>query len=225
MPRVSVIILSHRPAFLPLAIASVQAQTYRDVEIVVKHAADYWPNKMAEAMRAASGELLVPLCDDDELAPTFLARHVEMLDASGSNLVYSDSEVIGSYHGTGPGMLRAPLRINLPDFSLEILRQACVPYITAMFTRKLYDDVGGYDGEQPFIDWDLDIRFAQAGALAWHLRGEYLYRQRHHGANCSVEMERTGAMADALKRLRTKHAAFFASAPRVPLQPNLRVVA
>lgn len=195
MPRVSVIILSNRIEYLPEAFDSVVAQTYTDREIVVKFFdGAWWPSKMDEAVAGTSGELFAFLCDDDKMAPTWLAKCVEASDATGADIAYTDNEVFG----------RLPLKLALPDFSLDTVRLHCVPHFTALTRRTLYEAVKkdrghGYDGTQAHVDWDFWKACADVGARAAHVH-EYLMQYRVEGQNQSVAIS-----DDGLAQLKAKH--------------------
>lgn len=193
MPRVSIVILSHRANLLPEAFASAHAQTYRDREIIVKYAEGdaWWPEKINEGICGSSGELFCLLCDDDQLAPTWLAETVAALDREHTDIAYTDNFVFG--------ML--PVRFALPDFSLEAVRRDCVPHFTALTKRALWERLGGYDGTQPYTDWDFWLAAAKAAATAAHVR-DYLMRYRVWQKNESRGL----CNRDALNALRRKHA-------------------
>lgn len=209
-PRVSVCILSHRPHFLPLALASVWRQTYTDYEIVIKYAAPYWADKMNSLVAGARGEFVLILCDDDELDPDCLAKLVAEADRTGADLVYSDVAVIGAYEND-PVFKGQRVHLQLPAFDAEVLRMHCVPYITALMRREFFARLGWYDGTQPYLDWDLWIRACQAGCRAAHLRFQYLFWPRSHDANGSKLMDNP----EALRLLRQKHSA-LAQPPVAP---------
>ena len=204
-PNVSVLILSHRPDMLSKAIASVEAQTYRDFEICVKASAHWWPDKMNELARSARGRWLVPLCDDDELAPTFLERTVTAAESANADLAYTDVQIIGDYLK----VLGTPIHLQLPTFDAEVLRLRCVPFWTALVSRALFEKVGGYDGEQTFMDHDLWIRCCQADARYVHLRNEYLTLVRKHDGNSGLVIDEQ----EAWRKLRRKHSPLLAGAP------------
>jgi glycosyltransferase involved in cell wall biosynthesis len=201
MPKVSVIILSHRPDLLPEAFASALQQTYRDREIVVKFCEAYWDDKLNEAVRATSSPYFVVLCDDDKLAPTYLARTVEEIERTGADIAYTDNQVFGIM----------PMKQGLPDFSLATLNTDCVPHFTALCRRDMFDAVGGYDGAVTYMDWDFWYRCAQHGADAVHLKGEYLFHYRVWGTNGSRELSH----ATCLAQLQEKHPNIIACNDRV----------
>lgn len=200
MPRVSVIILAHRATFVPDAFKSVDAQTYRDREILVKYCdGAWWPEKMNEAVRGTSGELYAFLCDDDALHPTWLEKCVAALDRDRTDIAYTDNMGFG----------RATVRLALPDFTPDVLKTACVPHFTALVRRSLYDRVpGGYDGTQGNVDWDFWASCSELKATASHVR-ECLFGYRIEGQNESPKMNDR----DAFLALHRKH-------PWIPLPPG-----
>ena len=193
MPRASIIILSHRAELLPDAFGSAHAQAFRDKEIIVKYAEDFWDGKINEAVRASSGEYFCILCDDDRLHPTFLERTVAEADKSQADIAFTDHDVFG------PVALKWSFR-GL-TWGREALSLNCVPHFTALTRRDLFERVGGYDATMRHTDWDFWWRCMEAGASAVHLVDEYLWQYRVHASNMSRTMPGDGPMA----QLRAKH--------------------
>lgn len=184
-PLVSFVILSHERTLRRQAEDSVDAQTLprSEWELVVKEGAAYYPDKLPSLVRGATGKYVVPLCYDDEVAPTFAVEHVEAAERYGVPLVYSDIEVIGEDVARLPG---GRLRIRLPDFSRDVLRHYCVPWVTCLWDREWCEARGvRYDGEQRYFDWDFPLQLCYAGATYHHLVDRYLFRSRVHAANGS----------------------------------------
>jgi hypothetical protein len=155
VPTVTVIILSHRRELVGEAMASVFAQTFTDYQVLVQFCETYWGDKLNDIMRAARGKYLCVLCDDDLLAPTYLAEMVEALTLSGADIAYSDTLIFGS----------RPDRVDvLPAYSLETLQKKCVPWMTAVFKREWFAHVGGYDPKMLYLDWDFWLSCAERGA-------------------------------------------------------------
>lgn len=193
-PRVSVIVLSHRKEFFPTAIQSVLAQTYPNVEIILKYHPEYSTTKFQESWQSASGKYLAFLPDDDTLEPEFCERLVSVAEAAGADLAFSDHYV------TGP----LKLKWQFPLWDREILRLACVPFMTFVVRTDFWREIGGWDGALMYSDWDAAIRMYAGGARVVQLRQEYLWNRTHHGNAGSANMT-TADSAAALLALRDKH--------------------
>ncbi len=197
-PRVSVVIIGHRPALAVAAIASAHAQTYPNVEVLYKSHPDLWPEKFNQAWAGASGKYLVFLPDDDTLNPTFVERHVEMMEACHADMAYSD------FYVTGPLLLKW----HLPPFTRAILRTTCVPYMTFMVRADFWRKIGGWR-YIPHCDWDAGIRMLEANANVIQLPNEYLWNRSHNPQSSSV-LTTTEAFDGFLRTLKAAHADFFA---------------
>lgn len=194
-PRVSVVILSHRPDLLPLAFDSAARQSYPNVEILVKYHREYWPEKFEESWRSASGEYLVFLPDDDLLHVDFVRDHVAAAIQADADLVYSDLVVMKDGFG---------MPWCLPAFDREVLKMHCVPWMTFLIRRAFLEQVGGWDGSLRYSDWDLALRCYAAHAKAVHLKRLFLWTRTHHaGAGSSLMDDQEHA--EALRALRDKH--------------------
>jgi len=193
MPRVSVII----PAFnaeehIEHALRSVQAQTYKDWEIVVCD--DASTDRTAErvhglggpitvvrnltnagaavarnlAIEHSSGELLALLDADDYWLPTFLERQVELYDSGQAEfgnvgIVTCDTSLL---HPDGP---HSATWMDLVRFPREVtlhrlLRANRITTSCVVMPRRVVDDVGGFCPELLRTqDFDLWLRIVEAG--------------------------------------------------------------
>jgi glycosyltransferase involved in cell wall biosynthesis len=188
LPRVSVIIPTHnRSKLLRVAIESVLAQTYPNIEAIVVDdgSTDDTVVMMAQyagrvtylkqtnqdvaaarntGIRAASGEYLTFLDDDDLILPTKIERQVQILASRPAvGLVHC-----GYYHIDEAGN-RVDKMVFLPEG--EVLKElVCRNFIWAgapLLRRQCIEWVGPFDEEIPAIsaDWDMWLRIAQAGFL------------------------------------------------------------
>jgi len=198
-PRVSVIIPTYnRSKLLRVAIESVLAQTYPNIEIIVvddgstddtvevvaQYAGRVTYLKQANqdvaaarntGIRAASGEYLTFLDDDDLILPTKIERQVQVLASQPQvglvhcRFYYADED--GNYlHIAG----------LLPEGEV-LQRLVCSNFLwvgAPLIRRHCFDQVGLFDEEIPSItaDWDMWLRIAQAGyrfACVQELLGAY----------------------------------------------------
>jgi glycosyltransferase involved in cell wall biosynthesis len=178
-PLVSTVIPTfNRCEKLPVAAASVIAQTYRPLELVISDdgSTDDTP-RVAESIRqdaeaagvgfqyiraenggvsqarnlgteAATGEYLGYLDDDDEWKPTKVARQVERLLETGASAVCSITE-----YETQDGLVLRPVR---PQVLLEglagpdfVAARAFTHINTVLFRRDLWGEVGPFDRSLP----------------------------------------------------------------------------
>lgn len=183
-PRVSVVIpVYDLGAYLPQAVESVAAQTYRDYEIVIiddgstdpatREVVDRYarsgttrvlrtPNQgLAQArnhaITHARGAYVLPVDADDLVDPEFLARTVPVLDAEPrAGFVYTSVKVFGEHEAEWPAE-----PFDLP----RLLTHNIVGLATALLRRQAWQEAGGYDPamQYGFEDWDLFIRMAAAG--------------------------------------------------------------
>ena len=185
-PRVSVIIPTHnRRDLLRAAIDSVLVQTYPDVEIIVVDdgSTDDTTEAMAQyigrivylrqtnqdvaatrntGIRAATGEYLTFLDDDDLMLPTKIERQVQLLAA------HPDAGLVHCrfYHVDRDGNVLDKIGV-LPEG--QVLKPLlCRNFIwmgAPMVRRQCIEQVGMFDEHIPATcaDWDMWLRIAQAG--------------------------------------------------------------
>ena len=185
-PRVSIIIPTYnRSKLLRVALKSALAQTYPNIEIIVvddgstddtaavvaQYAGRVTYLKQANqdvaaarntGIRAASGEYLTFLDDDDLIMPTKIARQVQVLASRPAvglvhcRFYYADED--GNY------LYKAEL---LPEG--EVLQKlVCSNFVwvgAPLIRRHCFDQIGLFDEEIPPVtaDWDMWLRIAQAG--------------------------------------------------------------
>ncbi|MDJ0896267.1 MAG: glycosyltransferase family A protein [Alphaproteobacteria bacterium] len=183
MPRVTVFLPCFNAAqFLPRALASLDAQTYRDFEVLVVDDGSTEPETLRyldqdlpsgvrlirqenrglagarnTGFREARGELVVPLDCDDALAPQFLERTIQTLDATPTaEFAFSHFELCGERRGV--------LVKHFNAFEQLFLNQ--LPY--CMLQRKrMWAALGGYDESMRdgYEDWEYNIRAIGAGYI------------------------------------------------------------
>ena len=145
-------------------------------------------------IRVAQGEFILPVDSDNRIRRTYLAEGPTLLHRDQSvGVVYGDAEYFGDRTG----------RWRVPQFDLVRLVDANFLDTCALFRKRVWEDVGGYDEHMPHMgweDWDFWLRAAVRGWRFVHLAGSHLrlsrqgwfdadrseQTQRRHGrATCS----------------------------------------
>jgi Glycosyl transferase family 2 len=189
-PRVSVVVPCYDQArYLPEAVESVLAQTFRSFEIVVVD--DGSPDDTAHVARRlqrahpearirlvrkrngglssarnagiafAKGELILPLDADDSIQPTFLERCVAALDAHPHfSIAYGAQQNFGADDTFHPH--------HAYNFAAQVLTNTIG--VVSLFRRSAWEDVGGYaETLDSYEDWDFWIGCGERGHHAMHV--------------------------------------------------------
>jgi glycosyltransferase involved in cell wall biosynthesis len=183
------------------ALHSVEAQTYKDWEVVLCNdgsTADLALLKLYlktmskgkvfsrvatregvaharnQAAKAAHGELLLPLDADDELLPDSLERMVKTWDLEGHKhgIVYGDVELFGQdWSSIQPG--------ETYDFK-ELLRRVYM-LVGCLHRKSDWEKVGGWKVamEDGLEDWEYWIALGEIGVCGYYVPAT-LYRYRKH---------------------------------------------
>ena len=131
------------------------------------------------AARLATGEYLLFLDHDDELAPEAMATFAAAINDNPADLYYSDEDLIGA-DGRRFSIFRKP------GFNPELL--LCHNYVThcVVAKRSLFEAVGGcdsaYDGAQ---DLDLFLKLSERADQVVHIP-EILYHWRASETSTSI---------------------------------------
>ena len=233
-PRVSVVVRTRdRPELLRQALASLAANTYRPVEVVMvndggappdlptdyPHAIEVvdLPENRGRAaaanagVAAASGDYVAFLDDDDLAEPEHLETLAGLVQAAGVRVAYTDAAV-GVYELDGEAGWRCVER-RLPysrDFDPELLLfDNYIPFNTLLIERKLFDQAGEIDESLPFFeDWDFLVRLA--AITPFHHLPRVTCEYRHfRGGDHHILGDRPGERTDFLEmktRVIAKHA-------------------
>jgi len=199
MGSVSVVIPCYNPTrFLKETLASVRAQTYGRVEIIlvddgtdqpearqllrsVAGAADRYIEQSNQGLaaarnsgfRAARGDYVVPLDADDRLDPAFVSECVRAARAHPeAAFIYTDYRVFGKKRYVE----------RLDEYNLfRLLDQNTLIY-ASLIQRSDWEAAGGYDDSMRlgYEDWDFWLRLAERGRYGRHLP-RALFEYRKHG--------------------------------------------
>jgi teichuronic acid biosynthesis glycosyltransferase TuaG len=212
MPAVSVIIPAYNAeAFLSRAIRSVEAQTFRDFEIVVVD--DGSTDGTAEAARGfssirylrrphlgaaaarnrgleeATSDLVAFLDADDEWLPEKLARQLAFMQRLDSSLSYTDSYVVRGQRRERYSALAHPHQgdILFPLID-DWLDEAFITINTVVAARELLQNVGGFESGLPTAsneDYALWLKLALSGTRFDYLGEPLALYYRGHASDSS----------------------------------------
>jgi glycosyltransferase involved in cell wall biosynthesis len=209
-PVVSVVIPCHNYArYLPEAVSSVVAQTFRTWELVivddgstddtVEVAEDLiarHPDRCIRLLRqdnagvsaarntgiaAAAGRYILPLDADDVIAPTMLEKTVAVLDGN-PGIAIASTDVFTFTDDDLP-----PQVMPLPAYSRELLLQRLIMFYCSLYRREAWQTVGGYDESmRAGEDWDFWVGCVEHGFDAHHIH-EPLFGARNKDTGLHLE--------------------------------------
>ncbi len=152
------------------------------------------PAARNHGIRATGATYICCLDADDKLAPTYVEKTLFVLTATGTDIAGSWQQNFGldqSIHCPG-------------EFTLENLWSQNQLINVSLYSRRLWEEVGGYDESFTvgYEDWEFWLRCARAGARA-SVVPEPLFLYRKHGPSM---LDRVRARHDeVVQRLRAIH--------------------
>lgn len=207
-PCVSVIIASYNHApYIEASIASVLAQTYKNIELLViddgssddsverisrmqkQYGFDFvvqsnqgLSRTLNDAIARARGSLIAPFGSDDIMQPERITTQVAHLEGKPEVGICAGNietiDVSGAVVGVWK-MLPAR-RLNFEDVFLD--RKPGAPAPTLMFRREALEAVGGFDPSVRLEDLLIELKITRAGYLI-DVLGEVLAQYRVHATN------------------------------------------
>lgn len=242
----TIIPVYNRPARLPEAVASVLAQTYRPIEIIIVddgstdetpqvanrlacaypaeirviHQANTGPGLAREAgRRLAQGEFIQYLDSDDLLAPDKFALQVAGLRAHPDcGISYGMTTI--SWYDRPPGNF--PLKRT--GERIEYLLPACLQSrwwstLTPLYRREVCDWAGPWTSLRLEEDWEYDCRVGALG-VRLHFCPHFIAHVRDHPESRLGGGGRANPMAPSRLRDRAQaHTLMFGHARRAGISP------
>ena len=171
----------------------------QDPRITVLHANHIGPAGARNiAIRHAHGRYILPLDADDWIEPQYIASAAAVLDASSEvGIVYCRAKLFGRQEGVW----------ELPTFSLEnFLTDNCI-FITSMFRKQDWQDVGGFSEafRHGLEDYDFWLSLVERGRKVVQFP-EILFHYRIKERSRSTELNASSAhMMESYALLYTRH--------------------
>lgn len=181
MPSISVIVPCYNQAqFLDECLDSVLGQSFQDWECIIVNdgssdntieVANNWVEKDKRfklittenagvsnarniGVENSNSELILPLDGDDKIAPLYLEKGYKAYASGRCDVVYARAE----YFGIRVGETKVSFK------SLKSLLLSNQIYVTALFSKKDFYEIGGYDVnmDKGYEDWEFWIRLLSA---------------------------------------------------------------
>jgi glycosyltransferase involved in cell wall biosynthesis len=232
LPRLSVVIPSYNQAvFLGRTLESVVGQHYPDLEIIVMDGGstddslaviDRYRHQIAhvssgpdggqscaiaDGFARATGDFVSWLNSDDTYEPgALMAIGTFLRDHAGVDFVYGDTNIIDADD-------RVIAHKRSIRFNLGVMRYAflTVPQMSAFWSRRLYEEVGGIDRTLRFcMDYDLFVRMAMRAPPVRIARTIGSFRV--HGSSKTSTLEHVRQLEDRL--VHDRYCPVKPSAPR-----------
>ncbi len=193
LPHVSVILPTRdRPALLARALGSVEAQTFRDLEVIVIQdggvdvapvlepfqaaglevrlltTAGLGPSGARNAgLAVARGVWIAYLDDDDVQGPKHLETMLKALQGSGRAVAYGDAErVIEELREGDPTPVARLPHPSRPFDPVAILEAPPTALTNLVHARELLAQAGQFDEKLPLLeDWAFMVRLSRLGAF------------------------------------------------------------
>jgi len=206
VPMVSVIMPCYNQGqYIEAAIASVQAQTYPNLELIIindgstdeatievlnrinlptgkiLHTTNHGPSAARNTgIQQAKGEYILPLDADDRIAPPFLEKTVPLLnDNPNLGIVYTQAELFGDQTG----------RFDLPTYRFPDILLGNMIFNTSLYRRSDWEKVGGYNESMVWgwEDYDFWLSLVELGREVVQIP-EVLYFHREVANSRSQQM-------------------------------------
>jgi glycosyltransferase involved in cell wall biosynthesis len=227
-PEVTAVVTTHgRPRHVLEALASLRAETHRDVELIVVDDGEALDSAavgcdvplrvvrgfglgVARArnlgLTAAHGEFVIFLDDDDVALPHRISSLIDAVRRHRASLCFGmtrrqverTSEVLGGV----PTHVLSPGAVGFCDVL------TCAPHVNAVLVRtETLRAVGGFDiGAKHFDDWSAWLRIADRNAVMWRIAdtvAEWRIHERGLSAHILQKREMKVRLLSLFERLRS----------------------
>jgi glycosyltransferase involved in cell wall biosynthesis len=213
MPKVSITITTYnREKYLEQAIASILAQTYKDLEVIlfddgssdrsveiaeqyalqdsrIKLVASPHIGRIPALIAASAlvtGEYACVVDSDDWISLNAIADTAAVLDSRPEiGMAYTNCMLVDSL-----GSIIGCRKQNQIPYSRDRLLTDFIPFHLRMYRQSLFEQVGGYDSTLEYAeDYDLSLKLSEITEAAFVPTASYYYRQHSQtqGAKCRIE--------------------------------------
>ena len=135
-----------------------------------------------DALAVANGKYLSMTAADDIWLPDKIARQVEIMESQPDHvgMLYSDAFQIDEHGHPLPDMF-IEAHAKLPEMPQgqvlsALLERNFIPAMTTLIRRSCYEQVGLYDENLPWEDWDMWMRIARQYSFVYSPTPSAKYR-------------------------------------------------
>jgi alpha-1,3-rhamnosyltransferase len=151
----------------------------------------------------STGKYIALLASDDYYHPDKIAEQVRMLEANpDAELCYT--QAVEFDDATGAELRTFPARPVTGDVLNTVFLHQPYAAGSIMFTRDLFDRIGGFDEDLKIEDWDFSMRAAAATRFVAVKKPLFFYRS--HGTNTLKKWTRRQWFAEKIKILAKNYA-------------------
>lgn len=242
-PMVSVVMPCYNDGrYIQESIASVKAQTYPEIELIivddgsddaetiaaldvlakekniqVLHTTHVGPATARNAaIREARGKYILPLDADDTIDPTYIEKAVKILEShKDTGVVYCEADLFGAQSG----------KWDLPAYSFETMLFDNIVFVTALFSKADWEKVGGFNENMKagMEDYDFWLSILGEGKKIEQIP-EVLFHYRIKDSSRTTQFQQDPSrIKETYHQLFDNHRAFLLAHADV-LIPNMRDV-
>lgn len=153
-------------------------------------------------IRQAIGKFILPLDADDVIDPTYCEKALLAFDNNPElSVVYSEAYKFDDY---------SVWKWHLKSFTHRRILRSNIVFVSAVYRKVDWQDVGGYDESMltGLEDWDFWLNFASRNKK-FHRIDEYLFMYRQVKESRNKVLEDKHKTNIIIKYIKSKHASFF----------------
>jgi glycosyltransferase involved in cell wall biosynthesis len=133
------------------------------------------------AIDKSKGTYILPLDSDDIIANTYLIKAIGLLERNNNlEIVYCEATIFGAENK----------KWDIPAYDYKLLLIYNMIFNSAVFKRKNFKKVGGYDNDNSLEDWDLWIKLLEAGGDVYQIPEILFYYRAHKEGSVTNELQR-----------------------------------
>ncbi|MCD4812956.1 glycosyltransferase family 2 protein [bacterium] len=227
-PKVSIIIPCHNDGkYLEEAVASARGQTYSNCEVIIvndgstdaatNQLLDYFSKSKIRVIRIphsgpaaarnagiekAKGKYILPLDADDKLGKRYVETAVKVMEADQrTRIVYCRAHYFGERSG----------EMVLPEYSLENIFLDNMIFVSALFRKSTWKNVGGFNPamREGMEDYDFWLSLIEKENCVVHRINKILFYCRVRDDSRTARLKAGGKLSEVYTQIFYNHRDLF----------------